>query len=46
MFPLLYFGAEQISGLLRANLKVVKILCNFQRVFTVNTEALPALLQL
>ena len=30
-------------GLLSANLNVVKILCNFQRAFTVNTEAVPAL---
>ena len=33
----------QISGLLSANLNVVKIPCNFQRAFTVNTEALPSL---
>ena len=43
MFPKKHSDAEQISGLLSANLKVVKILCNFQHTFTVNTEAVPAL---
>ena len=43
MFPLIVFGTEQISGLLSANLNIVKILCDFQCVFTVNTEAVPTL---
>ena len=38
-----YFDTKQISGLLRANLNVGKILCNFQHKFTVKTEAVPAL---
>jgi hypothetical protein len=41
--PSTILGTEQISGLLSANLNVVKILCNFQHVFTVNTEAVRAL---
>lgn len=32
---------EQISGLLSANFNIVKTLCIFWRVFTVNTEAVP-----
>jgi hypothetical protein len=43
MFPLILFGTEQISGLLSANFKVVKILRNFQHMFTVNAEAVPAI---
>uniref|UniRef100_A0A4W5L898 Transient receptor potential cation channel, subfamily M, member 6 n=1 Tax=Hucho hucho TaxID=62062 RepID=A0A4W5L898_9TELE len=39
MFSPKCFGPEQISCLLSA----VKMLCNFQRAFTVNTEAVPAL---
>lgn len=43
MFPEIFFGTEQISGLLNTNLNVVKIQCNFQHVFTVNTEVVPIL---
>jgi hypothetical protein len=43
MFPLIVFLTEQISVLLSANLNVVNILCNFQQVFTVNTEAVSTL---
>ena len=38
-FPSSFSGTEQISGLLSTNLNVLKILCNFQRTFNVNTEA-------
>jgi hypothetical protein len=41
MFTQIFLGIEQIVGLLRANFNVVNILCNFQRAFTVNTEAVP-----
>ena len=43
MFPKTCFGTEEISGLLSMNVKVVKSLCNFWRVFTVITEAVLAL---
>jgi hypothetical protein len=33
-----------MSGLLSTNLNVVRILCNFQRAFTVNTEAVPTVM--
>ena len=43
MFPQKNVGTEQISGLLSANLNVVKIMYNFRRAFTVNIDAEPGL---
>jgi hypothetical protein len=39
MFPPIFYATEQISGLLSKNLTIVKILYNFQHVFTANTKA-------
>ena len=43
MFLLFNFSTELIPGQLSANLNIVKMMCNFRRMFTVNTDAVPAL---
>lgn len=43
LFPQFIWGTKQISGLLGANLNVVRSLCNFWHAFTVNTDAVPTL---